>query len=134
MPFHGLPETFAPAPAETAPDFTRPSLEGLAHVLENPPAWPEGWAWDFTRIGGLPDCGTAGCAVGIARTMWLPHAAVGEIYDALGIDHSDAQPVFCRGEKDPRITAPVVAARIRDHLAGRAIRYLVAGDRDREAR
>lgn len=130
-PFDGLITDYA-APKPNAPDLTRPSLEGLAWVLENPQAWPRGWTWDFANIEVHHSCGTAGCAIGIARYTWprLRRLLVSTSDSAFGGAYSDMLLIFEVGSNDSRVTPAVVAGRIRDHLAGRPIRYLVEGDRD----
>jgi hypothetical protein len=102
--------------AETQPDLSTPSLEALAFVLEHPEAWPKGWAWDFSRA--THKYGTAGCALGIADALWKR-----ERHRDFINDYPTWHSVFIRGAADSDITPQIVAARIRDHLAGRPIRY-----------
>jgi hypothetical protein len=109
-------------PAEIVPDLTKPSLEALAYVLEHVERWPQGWKWDFSAVN---ECGTAGCALGIAHTLW------GNCGPTLGVDFVSRDSVDCGqmnavfngGTFSSEITPAIVAARIRDHLAGRPVRY-----------
>lgn len=132
-PLDGNPAAYAPAETKPAPDLTSPSLEGLAWVLENASAWPitqngRRWRWDFKVCRN--ECGTAGCALGIAGAIWKdPAFDRGNVHDFGWMDDSQSIAVFVDGDHDPAITPAVVAGRIRDHLAGRPIRYLVEGDR-----
>lgn len=124
---------FLAVPAETVPDLSQQSLEALAYVLEHVDTWPivkggERWRWDFTKC--VNECGTAGCALGIAGAIWRqPLFDRGDVQDLGWMSFARSEEVFVFGDHDPAITAAVVAGRIRDHLAGRSIRYLVEGDR-----
>jgi hypothetical protein len=69
MPFDGN---------DTSPDINRRRLiDALRHEL------PPTFEWNFTTIATPADCGTAGCALGLAQIMW-PHLekAIAEDDDA----------------------------------------------------
>lgn len=104
------------------PDLSRPSLEALAYILRHIHDHVTVWTWDFGLTRN--ECGTAGCALGIASVVWP------EEFDDSDVNHvNDEGAIFQEGMNDPAITPEVVASRIDDHLAGRPIRYLVEGDR-----
>lgn len=52
---------------ETKPDLSKPSLEGLSWLLRHMPATHQ---WNFMRVGGRHECGSAGCALGLAKASW----------------------------------------------------------------
>lgn len=71
------------------PDLSKPSLQGLAWMLEREAEWKQDFAWYFNwwywqknkvlPIGNQPPvevldqlekCGTAGCAIGLAHHTW----------------------------------------------------------------
>ena len=56
----------------TLPPFARgrQGLRNLAYVLRNPVLWPQGHEWDYSTVLSNAPCGTAGCAIGIARMVW----------------------------------------------------------------
>lgn len=53
---------------ETKPDLSKPSLEGLSYALRHLPETLGRWKYIHTIIEN--DCGTAGCAWGMARRLW----------------------------------------------------------------
>lgn len=112
---------------EPAVDLTKPSLEALAYVLEHAEHWPKGWTWNFRTP--VNECGTAGCALGIGMWLWGIDCGA-DVHRRMGIPDEDtaAYSIFISGSSDPAITPQIVAGRIRDHLAGRPIRYLIKGD------
>lgn len=125
-------------PAEVVPDLTKPSLEALAYVLRHEGARRVPWRWDFSSFSDAVDteCGTAGCAGGLAAAMWLGVHESGEelvhfMSRIFGITYVHAEQLFVEGftRNSGLVTPAVVAARIDDYLAGRRIRYLVEGDR-----
>lgn len=56
---------------ETKPDLSKPSLEGLSWLLRHLPADHQ---WDFQIVGGKTECGSAGCALGLANVVWPEYA------------------------------------------------------------
>lgn len=128
MPFDSLKEL------ETNPDLTKPSMEALAYVLRHQETWPEGHTWDFAFPLSPTQCGTEGCAWGIAQLLWPEivdmHEKAGTIggsMEAFGLPSDAAHDIFVAGcGRDPReepvVTAKDVADRIDDYLAGRPIR------------
>ncbi len=122
-----FPEVQTPA-LDERPDLSKPSLEALAWLLRHLPTELPEWKWDYANIWHYtgPHCGTAGCAIGVARAVW------GEKYytDSFFAPAAAGLEIFDCGSRDPRITPTIVAGRIDDYLAGRPIRYLVAGDRE----
>ena len=44
------------------PDLTKPSVEGLAYILRHTEEWPEGFTWDYGRLGG--------CALALTDSRW----------------------------------------------------------------
>lgn len=77
MPFDGT--RWAPD-TRTAPDLTEPSLAGLAWLLRHPPLWDDKLTFNYgfglvlaaDRFAGdnIPQCGTVGCAIGVAKMVW----------------------------------------------------------------
>lgn len=145
-------DLIAEAAVAVQPDMTKPTLPGLGWLLRHQEEWPNHrWKFDtalqrFTtteRHGLLglfirQHCGTSGCAMGVAILRWQPSMARGygvDSEDALavcrvmfGLEREPALQIFWAGAKNICVTPTVVADRIDDYLAGREIRYLVAGD------
>lgn len=128
MPFHGVITDFV------APDLTKPSLEGLAYLLEHPELWPtpkgKPWRWDFSKVSERNECGTAGCAYGIAKTIWLRRLpSYNNAFEEdssrrpFGLDTEEFYEIFARGVGDDEISPAIVADRIRQHLRGEEITY-----------
>lgn len=112
---------------ETKPDLSKPSLEGLAWLLRHPEEWPDHYEWDFS-VSGIFNGYHCGCALALHRRMFNM-AGIGRSCERAGMPDDQYSACFLNGQMDPRVTAAVVAGRIDDYLAGRPIRYLVAGDR-----
>lgn len=60
---------------EVAPDLTTlqsgpEGLRQLAYVLRHREVWPPLHRWHYEHILYPTHCGTAGCAIGIAKLMW----------------------------------------------------------------
>lgn len=119
---------------QTKPDLSKPSLEGLAWLLRHPEEWSS-HIWDYRstdakywRANEYADhCGTAGCAIGLAREVW-DWARCDKAGLNLGSKDSWQQRIFNRHSFGEEITAEIVAGRIDDYLAHRPIRKMVAGD------
>ncbi len=102
-------------PADTAPDLSKPSLEGLSWLLRHKEAWPPGQPghrWDYS-------CRNT-CAIGIARRQWPETVQPG--CTALGIGISTGHFLFGPGAYFPigdiHVTPVMVADRI-DECRGR---------------
>ena len=71
MPFDGQNFTKTAERIATRDEFwaatPRERLAMLAFALRHVPITH---AWDFTRVGGGGDCGSAGCALGLANVLW----------------------------------------------------------------
>jgi hypothetical protein len=128
-----------------SPDLTHPSLAGLEWILRNRYSWPDNWLWFFSHVTDnnfKPECGTAGCAYGIALRYWEEARApwhnltrgyedqVTAVIETFDISRDTARLIFFHG-LTAEITPLIIADRISDHLAGRPIRFLCAGDRDK---
>lgn len=111
--------------AEVRPDLSKPTPEALIWVLEH---WAESpvshLTFSFRYAKPIARCGTAGCAYGTAEFLWGDDWTLATSPLAM-----KGREIFREGQFDPRITAVVVAGRMRDALAGRPIRYLVENDR-----
>lgn len=117
------------------PDLTKRSLEALAYVLRHQETWPPNHRFDFGFPLTRHECGTAGCAWGIAQLLWPEtigmHESMGTIggtMEAFGIESDAAFDIFVSGcgrdafgDVAP-VSATDVATRIDDYLAGRPIR------------
>lgn len=64
MPFDKLPCI------EVSPDLSKASLEGLSWLLRHKERWPRNHEWNFGWLLHEAECGTAGCALGIAQLVW----------------------------------------------------------------
>lgn len=109
----------------------------LARLLDNEQEWRDTvMAWDFAfecRKTTEVDCGTVGCALGLAATVWPafteggPHH--GDVFqgatDFLGMDFDTALTLFARGTADKHggyaaVTPGMVAAEIREFVTKRS--------------
>lgn len=63
----------------TAIDMTKPSLRALAKALRGP--MPKGFTWNFGQLCRTDTCGSVGCAIGLAKTLWPK--AFPDLYDDL---------------------------------------------------
>jgi hypothetical protein len=95
MPFDSTPIfdplTFSPG---------REGLRKLARLLRH--GMPAQFRWDFRTIGA-EECGTHGCAIGLARAVWpeareaMPGKAESwsrEVADTFGMSHAKAYEIF----------------------------------------
>lgn len=129
MPLDGKIENFI----QTRPDLSKPTPEALIWVLEN---WSESPVADMKfefrtptphkRLFGLL-CDSAGCAMGTAQCLW-GYGSSGATFGTHALRIRSGE-IYLKGQFDKRVTAKVVAGRMRDALAGRPIRYLVENDR-----
>ena len=104
-----------PLDGNPPPNLSTFSLEALAWLLEH----SELPKWNFRD----EQC----CGIGVALDQWGFRVPA-----RLGAGNN-YHPIFMSGAgtAPDRIGPGVVAGRIRDHLAGRPIRYLYEGDRGR---
>ena len=75
-------------------DVTVTRRKQLVEALRDPKL-AEHHKWDFSAVGGATRCGSAGCAMGLARTMWshlLPSSK--DIEDWFGLPTAVAVDVF----------------------------------------
>lgn len=131
---------------EIVPDLSYPNLPALAYLLRHPERWHRDFHWEFGTVFGYvdddPECGTEGCAMGVAAMIWDPdHAhsklANEEVTDRtlmnwFHISQGTIDRLFYgtgRQHDVSEITPEMIAGRIDDFLAGRPIRSAVAGDR-----
>ena len=96
----------------------REGLRVLARALRAP--MPEGFRWDFGRIRMQTDCGTVGCAMGLAYTIWGDNAPPNHIdfADKFCVSPDTTKRLFipeCVGPYD-QITPPMVADAIDRYL------------------
>lgn len=49
-------------------DLSKPSIEGLVHILRNKSLWPEGFEWNYQRA--------CTCALGLARRVWPQYVSI----------------------------------------------------------
>jgi hypothetical protein len=118
MPFDGTLNQRLP------PDLTEPSLEGLAYLLRHKKLWPTYFKWDFLEIlttrrlshtrastlvafiasAEVHDCGSRGCAIGLACLMWPRQFAGAWVSNStmsksvsriLGMPVSSVDAIFC---------------------------------------
>lgn len=68
MPFDASTPADTQAHTPVAQLRGREALAYLATALEAP--MPKGFAWDYTVIHERRDCGTVGCAIGLANRIW----------------------------------------------------------------
>jgi|SRR5690348_9251832 len=120
MPLDGNPKVYE---AETKPDLSKPSLEGLSYALRHLPETVGRWKYIHTTIEN--DCGTAGCAWGVARRLWPQETGV---HKAISCDEC-ADWLFGDGSYDlffaegayrqppAKVTSKMVADRIDAYLA-----------------
>ena len=92
-----------------------PGLEGLrklAWVLRHPEVWQRAHRWTFTFLQKPDDCGTAGCALGVAGSVWpefqkrirydygYPWMPGGTVAATFGIPKKTASDIFCMQASD----------------------------------
>jgi hypothetical protein len=120
---------------ETKPDLSKPSVEGLSYLLRHSEEWPK-HRWNFSRVCDKTDCGTVGCALGVAITKWpaemsrelRPDDGYTEAFVRLtGMDQKAANGIFRNwnfigegyGKHNSQITELDVADKIDTYLAAR---------------
>lgn len=132
-----MPFDLDPKFLEVSPDLSKPSLAGLAWMLRRQPG---DFTWDYYFRSRAMECGTVGCAIGLADRLWpqpwspdanmtSPHAA-----KLFGIPLQVATALFTTPETYGfdryadhgfnvaawrSVTAEMVADKIDDYLAGR---------------
>jgi hypothetical protein len=109
-------------------------LAELARALDHEEEWRSKIEWDYNVVEMETRCGTAGCAIGLARALWgsNPHATS---FETFGILEREASEIFYGYHRsypaDPldvdncdfdAVTPGMVANAIRDVLS----RYEVA--------
>lgn len=109
---------FDPSP----PDLSMPSIEGLAWVLRHREAWPKRHNWDFS-ITLRPrytqcwrECGTAGCALGIAKRLWGIEASDYAAANLFGISTKAADAIFYGGAYGVATTKDVTPEMVADMI------------------
>lgn len=98
----------------------RPGKEGLrqlAYLLRHPEKWLPGHVWNFEEILAHTQCGTVGCAIGIADLQWGKTAVDHEWYGPW----DEAEDIFDGGNvydcPASAVTPPMVADAIDHFLA-----------------
>ena len=83
---------------------------------------PRGFRWDYGCYHEPDDCGTAGCALGLAATMWPKVFPTGDTYerwdqlvDAIGIEDWVMMDLFS-GEAYPCDDSVVTPAMVADRI------------------
>jgi len=122
-------------PAETKPDLSKPSLEGLSWLLRR--QMPPSHVWNFREAFHRNECGTVGCAIGVGCAVWPEVEAVAcvnpmfgtVVFGAmLGLSQDDSYRLFSASRtsanenygKDPRnVTPRDVADAIDRYIAAR---------------
>jgi hypothetical protein len=112
MPFEGLEPGFDPLVFSPG----REGLRKLAFLLRG--SMPERFEWDFTITHRQMDCGSVGCAYGLAVTVWPEHMEAGGVCfrpgsrtfleimsDAFGVTDSDCRRLFAFSEDGPFLEA-----------------------------
>lgn len=75
------------------------NIEKLCSALEHPELWT-GFNWTFLNIEISRPCGTAGCAIGLAKHIGIIDGAwAAELADALGITEDECTAI-CIPEED----------------------------------
>lgn len=125
MPFDASPEfdvfTFSPG---------KEGLRKLAYVLRHPEMW-RSHRWVYSVTEERNECGTSGCAIGVARCVWpearslLPTRVAGleeHISAVFAMDEIDAERLFLLGTFATQ-TNMITAEDVADAID----RYLVTG-------
>lgn len=101
MPFD--PTGYNPAPDLTELQPGREGLRQLSYLLRHPEEWPEGHVWDFRTVyrqvlepQERPQCGTVGCAMGLADVKWGESARHSMIEDQIPYPHYNDLFFRCR--------------------------------------
>lgn len=122
MPLDG--RNWSRTETETKPDLSKPSLEGLSWLLRR--EMPKNHTWNFAISFELTECGTAGCALGVARCIWgTPIFRNNDPWRIFGIPHDEYKKIFHAGASswygvpDNCVTPTMVADRIDAYLAQR---------------
>ncbi len=116
MPFDGKDDQ-EPFPYIPGPE----GLRVLALALRAP--MPEGFGLDFGTKYQNDECGTVGCAMGLAKTLWFTSRARRsmDISAAFNISHFDVAALFVPNNLDYAKITPAMVADAID-------RYLDSGD------
>src|ERR1700733_15343039 len=107
--------------AETAPDLSKPSLEGLAWLLRHKERWPTSFQWNFSEANS--------CGIGLARREWSSYQSMmqsfAQHHPPFGLTLPQTVAIFYRGaglnllcwlRAKWRVTPEMVAERIEQHL------------------
>jgi hypothetical protein len=134
MPFDfkaGAPERLSKGAEQSVPVLPpfatgRQGLRNLAYVLRNPALWRERHDWFFGLVCVESSCGTSGCAIGIAMSVWpeIDRLVRSDelVTDLFGMSYRDAGRIFFSwasyGKRSPNgITPGMVADAIDAYLA-----------------
>ena len=130
MPFDS--KTYQDAPVTDDPSFDyrvftprHDGLRKLAWVLRHPEVWPKGHTWNYNSTIVRHECGTFGCAMGVARLMWPAHindADVVEMGDKFEMLLCDAGAIFYEPPTYGKTAAEVTPLDVADAID----RYLAA--------
>ena len=127
MPFDD--KTFVPDLKTFVPG--REGLRQLSYLLRHPELWPVNHSWDFDMTLVKHDCGTTGCAMGIAGMVW-PDLFVGadgfflsdwvdRVVRLFHVTHDEAHAIFTDdgiyGKPMEDVTPTDVADAIDEYLA-----------------
>lgn len=127
MPFDASPITFEQADGRTR-------LRMLADALRG--KMPEGFRWDFERTFETEDCGSTGCAMGLAHIIWPAHMASATSYvmaEVFGLSLKAATSLFIPNISDAAygaMTPRMVADAIDRYLETGRVEYMPAGAGD----
>ena len=103
-----------------------PGLEGLrklAWVLRHPEVWPKSHTWSFSKVLTQTDCGTIGCAIGLATEFWHRPNFDETIQSLAMTSNAEITNIFAPisrgpyGKPNSRVTPDDVASAIDSYLA-----------------
>jgi hypothetical protein len=90
-------------PFDVATEIETPAQRRARLIAALRAPLPVGFKWDFTDISYETECGTAGCALGLAALMWPDRAEMlldgtlindGQIAEFLDIPTKDVERIF----------------------------------------
>lgn len=133
---------FPEVPAESMPDMSTPSAEGVLWLLRHPEEWPSDFVWDYERVLyqlGKKQCG---CAIGLSGLAWRKFDAESIAKDVFGsssmwalmfeeIGHTEGARTFGAGQyptPNYKVTPEMVADRLEGYIKQRNHERLSAGN------
>lgn len=129
MPFDGKLTDFISVPIVKPFEFGTATADArllfLASKLEREQEWRDKiMSWDYAAIvvRSVDDCGTAGCAIGLASIIW-PGFSIGDVYSAFGLTPTETSYLFCGNFTQlpmRAVTPGMVATAIREFVAKRS--------------